>query len=486
MKLFSSQEVFCNLVPMRTYAIYCGGQFIETNEPLLIKNKFTGKNYAKTFLANRIILDKAIEQSQLALEPCKSLSSFEKRKALTFISQQIEKNKNRLAELLCIESAKPIRYAIVEIERAAETFQIAAEECQRLPKEFISLDRRENAKGKFGFVNYFPIGIVAGISPFNFPLNLAVHKIAPAIASGCPIILKPSSLTPLSTLELAKIISHTDLPLGAVSILPMNRSVGNSLVEDERINMLSFTGSPEVGWNLKRQSGKKKVVLELGGNAGVIISDNVEVQGVVAKCIQGAFAYSGQICIHAQRFFVHENQFEKFSKLMMSAVKKLKCGNPLLAEIDISNLIDEKNAIRIEEWVNEAKQQGAKILCGGKRKGTFYAPTILTNTKTNMKVNAEEVFGPVVCIEKYSGSIKNAINMINDSKYGLQCGVFTDSIEELDAVFQSAEVGGVLHNQVPTVRYDEMPYGGIKESGLGREGVRYAIADMLEPKILVK
>lgn len=468
------------------YPIYCGGQFIKTDETLIVKNKFNQKNYATTFLADEIVLNNAIHQALLAKSFCKNLSAFEKRKALIYISQQIDKNKKRLAELLCIESGKPIRYAIVEIERAAETFQIAAEECLCLPKEMIGLDRRENSKAKMGYVTYFPIGIVAGISPFNFPLNLAVHKIAPAIASGCPIILKPSSLTPLSTLELAKIISQTDLPPGAVSILPMSRSVGNLLVEDERINLLSFTGSPEVGWNLKKQSGKKKVVLELGGNAGVIITKNVDVKDIVSKCIQGAFAYSGQICIHAQRFFVHENSYESFLKLMVNAARKLKYGNPLLMETDLSDVIDEKNAMRIEEWVNEAKQHGAKVLCGGKRKGTFYEPTILTNTKTSMKVNGEEVFGPVICVEKYKGSIQNAIEMLNDSKYGLQCGVFTDSIQELDEVFKHAEVGGVIHNQVPTIRYDEMPYGGIKESGLGREGVKYAIADMLEPKILVK
>lgn len=468
------------------YPIYCGGQFIKTDETLIVKNKFNQKNYATTFLANEKIINSAIQQAILAKDLCTNLSAFEKRKVLIYISQQIDKNKKRLAELLCIESGKPIRYAIVEIERAAETFQIAAEECLRLPKEMIGLDRRENSKAKMGYVNYFPVGIIAGISPFNFPLNLAVHKIAPAIASGCPIILKPSSLTPLSALELAKIISQTDLPFGAVSILPMSRSVGNLLVEDERINLLSFTGSPEVGWNLKKQSGKKKVVLELGGNAGVIITENVNLKDVIPKCIQGAFAYSGQICIHTQRFFVHEKNYPSFVKLLVSETRKLKYGDPLLLETDVSNIIDETNAIRIEEWVNEAKRQGAKVLCGAIRKGTFYEPTILTNTKTNMKVNGEEVFGPVICVEKYKGSIQNAIEMLNDSKFGLQCGVFTDSIQELDDVFKQAEVGGVIHNQVPTIRYDEMPYGGIKESGLGREGVRYAIADMLEPKILVK
>jgi acyl-CoA reductase-like NAD-dependent aldehyde dehydrogenase len=396
------------------------------------------------------------------------------------------KTKKKLAEVLCIESGKPWRYAVAEIARGAETFRVASEESKRLPKEYLDLAWTEGGKGKEGLVKYFPIGLVAGISPFNFPLNLAAHKVAPAIATGCPIILKPASTTPLSTLELARIIHKTNLPPGSVSVIPMNRETGNRLATDARINMLSFTGSPKVGWKLKEQSGKKKVVLELGGNAGVIVSNTKDLEKMISKCVTSAFAYSGQICIHAQRFYVHPLLFEKFCEKMSHGAMNLKSGDPLKEDTVFSNMIDDQNAERVENWVNEALVQGAQLLCGGKRESRYYQPTILTNTTSSMKVNCEEIFGPVICIEKYNGEIADAVRLINDSIFGLQCGVFTDSIEELDYVFRNVEVGGVIHNDVPTLRFDHMPYGGIKESGLGREGVKYAIADMLEARVLVK
>ncbi len=466
--------------------IFLAGNFITTDQKLDVTNKYTGRLFTQTFLADAKLLDKAISAAEKAKPACKDLSSHEKFAALKFIAEQLENKKAHLAKVLSIESGKPIVYAIAEIERAAQTFLIAAEECKRLPKEYMSLDWTPNGKGKEGIINYFPIGIVAGIAPFNFPLNLAVHKIAPAVAAGCPIILKPASTTPLSTLELANIIHETDLPKGMVSILPMDRKTGNLLVTDERISLLSFTGSPVIGWELKKQSGKKKVVLELGGNAGVIISKDVDLKKIIAKCITGAFAYSGQICIHAQRFIVHTDIFEEFLSLMKKETEKLLSGDPIKKETRISVMIDEENAKRVANWVTEAVAEGAILVCGGKRKKSFYEPTILTNTTSKMKVNAEEVFGPVICIEKYNGKIEDAVKKINDSKFGLQCGIFTDSVSELDHCFKNIEVGGIIHNDVPTLRFDQMPYGGIKESGLGREGVKYAIMDMLEAKILVK
>jgi len=468
------------------YKLFCGGEFLTSAAEHPVKNKYTGKTYAITYLADKRILDKAIKAAENAKPLCKELTSLQKYTALKFISDELEKNKKHLAEVLAIESAKPLVYALGEIERSIQTFLIAAEECKRLPKDYMSLDWTANGKNKEGLVNYFPIGIVAGISPFNFPMNLAVHKIAPAIAAGCPIILKPASSTPLSTLELAKIIAQTELPKGAVSILPMDRKTGNLLVTNERIQLLSFTGSPEIGWELKKQSGKKKVVLELGGNAGVIISKNSDYKKIIDKCVMGAFSYSGQICIHAQRFFVHEKIYNEFVKLMQTETKKILTGDPLKKETKLSVLIDEENAKRVEAWVNEALDKGAQLLSGGKRKGNFYEATILNHTKKGMKVFDEEVFGPVICLEKYNGNIEDAVKKINDTKFGLQCGIFTDSIAELDYAYKHCEVGGVIHNDVPTLRFDQMPYGGVKESGLGREGVRYAIRDMMEAKVLVK
>lgn len=470
---------------MTEYSIYIGGYFATTATALPVNNPYTGEIFAQTFLAGPQELEAAITAAQSVQSELANMPSHKRYAILREIADAITKDRERLALVLCRESGKPMRYALGEIDRAAQTFLVAAEETKRLPKEYLSLDWTPAGEKKEGLVKYFPAGIVAGIAPFNFPLNLAVHKIAPAIAAGCPIILKPASSTPLSTLELAKIIDKTDLPKGAVSILPMNRTAGNQLVTDDRFALLSFTGSPEVGWEMKKHSGKKKVVLELGGNAGVIVTPSADLETAVKKCLTGGFAYSGQICIHAQRIFIQQKSFEKFASAFCEGVKKLIIDNPEKTTTDVSVMIDEANAIRVENWVNEAVSSGAKILCGGRREGLFYQPTVLTGTNTNMKVNCEEVFGPVVILEPYS-QFDDAVRMINDTKFGLQAGVFTNEIPEMENAFQQIQCGGIILNDVPTFRVDHMPYGGIKDSGLGREGVKYAILDMMEAKILVK
>lgn len=470
---------------MTSYKIYVGGEFVETTNKLELKNPFSNELFASTFLAGQEELEQAIQKAEAVKGILKKLPSYKRYEILMQIATEIKNNRIHLATVLASESAKPMKYALGEIDRAAQTFIVAAEESKRLPKEYLSLDWTPAGEGKEGIVNYFPVGLVAGIAPFNFPMNLAVHKIAPAIAAGCPIILKPASSTPLSTLELAKIIDRTALPKGAVSVLPMNRIAGNQLVTDERFQLLSFTGSPVVGWEMKRNAGKKKVVLELGGNAAVIVTQTAEIEKAISKCVTGGFAYSGQICIHAQRFYVHESVFDKFVSAFIEATKKLKVGDPLDPLTDISSMIDEENAKRVEAWIKEAIDQGAKVLLGGKRKATYVEPTILTNTKNAMKVCAEEVFGPVVVIEKYE-NFQEAIDQVNASRFGLQAGLFTNYQKEIDLAFNEIEVGGLIINDVPTFRVDHMPYGGVKDSGLGREGVKYAIMDMLEPKILVK
>ncbi len=470
---------------MKTYKLYSAGKFLTSKKVLEVRNPYNGALIAKTWLADKSILNKTIEKALSLKDTLRSLSSLQKFMILSRISQELNANKQYLAEIMALESAKPLKYTLAEIDRSVQTFLIAAEESKRLPKDYLSLDWTANGADREGLVNYFPIGLVAGIAPFNFPMNLAVHKLAPAIAAGCPIILKPASSTPLSCLELAKIIDKTDLPKGAVSILPMDRETGNLLVTDERFQLLSFTGSPDVGWKMKAQAGKKKVVLELGGNAATIIAESADLKDALPKSLMGAFSYSGQICIHAQRFIVHESHVKAFTAAMKAATLKLKYGNPVKADTDISAMIDEENAIRVEQWIAEALKQGAKLICGGKRKGTYVEPTILTNCNASMKVYAEEVFGPVICINSYK-TIQEAIDMANNTKFGLQCGVFTDSVAELDQCFRQIDVGGIIHNHVPTLRFDQMPYGGIKESGLGREGVKYAIMDMMEAKVLVK
>lgn len=469
----------------KEYHIYAAGKFITSNQKLEVRNPFDDSLVAATYLADKEILDQTITHALSLKQKLADLSSLKKFEILKQISESLKAKREYLAEVLCLESGKPLKYALAEIDRSIQTFLIAAEESKRIPKEYIVMDWTINGEGKEGMVNYFPIGLIAGIAPFNFPMNLAVHKIAPAIASGCPIILKPASSTPLSCLELAKIIDATELPKGAVSILPMDRKTGNLLVTDERFKLLTFTGSPVVGWQMKNQSGKKKVVLELGGNAATIITETADLKDALPKSLMGAFAYSGQICIHAQRFIVHDSLYQKFIEELKAETLKLKYGNPNDLNTDVSNMIDEENAIRVETWINEAIEQGAKLICGGKRKGTFVEPTILVNCNNTMKVYAEEVFGPVICINSYK-QINEAIALANDTKFGLQCGVFTNSVSELNQCFNEIEVGGVIHNHTPILRFDHMPYGGVKESGLGREGVKYAMHDMLEPKVLVK
>jgi len=470
---------------MKEYKPYLAGEFITTSKLLEVTNPYSGEVVAKTWIVGKHELEQAIEKALSVGKTMAEYPTYLRYEALMQIVEELKERKQELAIILAAEAGKPMRYAKGEIERAIQTFTIAAEESKRLPGEVLSLDWTRPGHGKQGVVKYFPIGLVAGISPFNFPMNLAVHKIAPAIASGNPIILKPSTSTPLSTLALAEIIDKTNLPKGGVSILPMDRNSGNQLVTDDRIKLLSFTGSPVVGWKMKAESGRKKVLLELGGNAGVIVTRSADIDHAVARCLVGGFAFSGQVCIHSQRIYVEEAVFEEFATKFVAGAKALKRGAPEEDETEISAMIDENNARRVEGWVNEAVEEGAKILCGGKREGSFYHATVLSDTLPRMKVCALEVFGPVVTLESVK-SFEVAVEEINNSNYGLQAAVFTTSIYEMDYAYANLEVGGVIINEVTTFRVDHMPYGGVKNSGLGREGVKYSIMEMMEPRILVR
>lgn len=470
---------------METFLPYLAGNFIQTSHSHTIINPHTGQPVAQTWLCSEEEIETAIRIGMEATPAMASFPAWKRYEALRFISDELIKNKAYHADLLAREAAKPLRYAITEIERAAQTFLVAAEESKRIHGEVIRLDWTPSGLGKEGIIKKFPIGLIAGISPFNFPLNLAVHKIAPAIASGNPIILKPASSTPLSTLALARIIHQTDLPKGAVSILPASRTAGNKLVTDDRIKLLSFTGSDSVGWEMKKHCGKKKTVLELGGNAGVIISSSADIPSILETCIQGAFAYAGQICIHAQRFFVHASHYNAFVDAMKQRAEQIRIGPPELSETEFSAMIDKSNAQRVESWISEAVSSGAEVVYGAKRNKNLVYPTILTHTHPSMKVNAEEIFGPVITVEPFN-EFSEAIQKINQSKFGLQAGVFTQRLDEMNQAFEHIFAGGIILNNVPTLRFDHMPYGGVKDSGIGREGVKYAMEDMLETKILVK
>ncbi len=466
-------------------ALYCGGLFIQTQQAIDVINSCDQSLVGSCCLAGSEELEKAIAAAFLAEKALRDSSSFERTSWLLSIASGILKEKQELALILSREACKPIRFALAEVERAAQVFTVAAEETRRIPSESITLDWTPAGKGREGLIKYFPVGLVAGISPFNFPLNLTAHKIAPALAASCPIILKPATRTPLTTLALARIIDATELPKGSVSIMPMDRTTGNLLVTDERFKLLSFTGSPDVGWKMKTDAGKKKVVLELGGNAGVIVTDSCDLQETVRKCIAGGFSYAGQVCIHTQRIYVDQRIFEDFKEQFVIAAKRLNPGPPEHPDTEIAAMIDETNAVRVEHWVKDAAASGAKVLCGGTRKGAFVEPTVLTNTDFSMNVCCKEIFGPVVTLEPFS-SFDQAVDWVNNSEFGLQAGVFTNNIQQMDYAFKHLEVGGLIINDVPTYRVDHMPYGGVKNSGLGREGVRYAMLEMMEPRLLVK
>lgn len=465
--------------------IYCAGHFIDTPNTVEVINPYDGRVVSTTFLAGEDELKRAVNMARQVADEMAMLPAFKKAEILFEIIDGLEREKSVFAEIIAKEAGKPWRYALGEVNRAIQTFTVAAEEAKRIPSEMLQLDWTPAGEGREGLVKYFPLGPIGAISPFNFPLNLAVHKLAPALAAGCPVVLKPATKTPLATLELAKVIDKTSLPKGAISILPMDRTIGTLMVKDEGLKMLTFTGSPEVGWMMKQNCGKKKIALELGGNAGVIVTPSADIKKAIERCVFGAFAYSGQVCIHAQRIWVHDAVYDHFVKQFVEKTNALVLGDPMNEATEVSVMIDDANAQRVEEWIQLAVKDGAEVLVGGERKGRMITPTVLTNTRPGMHVCAKEVFGPVVTIEKYA-SFQDAVRAVNNSKYGLQAGVFTDSISEMNTAHNYMEVGGVIINDVPTFRVDHMPYGGVKDSGIGREGVKYAMREMMEPRILVK
>ena len=382
------------------------------------------------------------------------------------------------------EAGKPIKASRTEVERAIFTFNVAAEESTRIYGEYIPLDWQEFTAGRWGLVRRFPLGPIAGITPFNFPLNLVAHKVAPAIASGCSMVLKPAPQTPLSAFLLAECVQQAGWPDGALNVLPLSNEDAGLLVTDERIKLISFTGSAPVGWQIKKNAGKKKVILELGGNAGVIVHSDADLAYAADRCVAGGFGYAGQTCISVQRILVERSVYGQFLDLFLAGVKKLKIGDPLEESTDLGPLIRESDAIRASQWIEEAVRTGARVLVGGKRNGPLLEPTVLTGTRPDMKVNCQEIFAPVVTVESYD-DFHAAVRQINNSPYGLQAGIFTRDVKLLFNAYEELEVGGVIAGDVPAFRIDHMPYGGVKDSGLGREGLRCAIEEMTEPKLLV-
>ncbi|MBI4686985.1 MAG: aldehyde dehydrogenase family protein [Nitrospirae bacterium] len=465
------------------FPLLLGGRHLETSDILKVINPFNGDLSTTVCRAGIKEAEAAIEAAHNARDKTAKMPSHAKADILQNISNRIISQKEELAKAITLECGKPVTDSRAEVERAALTFRIASEEAARLGGEFIPLDRNKFSEGRWGITRRFPAGTVFGITPFNFPLNLVSHKIAPAIAAGNTIILKPASKTPATALMLGDIIMDAGLPENCLSVIPCSNEVAEKIIADERIKVLSFTGSATVGWRLKQTANQKKVILELGGNAGVIIDKACDIEYAAERCVTGAFSYAGQVCISVQRIYVHEKIYERFQELFIQKVKTLKLGDPIEDSTNIGPMIDLENISRVEAWVNEAKEKGAKVLTGGKREGNFYEPTVLMDTTPEMKVSCMEVFAPVVTLAKIK-DFNEGIQAVNNSQYGLQAGVFTDSIKHAFTAFEGIEAGGVIINDVPTYRVDHMPYGGVKMSGFGREGIKYAIEEMTEIRLM--
>ena len=468
-----------------TYPLYLNNKAAQPNTDLAVTDKYTGAVAFETALATPDVIDQAIAGAVRAAEPMARLPAYERQGVLQHCVDRFKARFDELAYALCVEAGKPIKDAEGEVTRLIDTFRIAAEESVRMTGELQPLDISPRAKGYMGIWKRVPIGPCSFISPFNFPLNLAAHKIAPAIAVGCPFVMKPASRTPLGALIMGEVLAECDvLPEGAFSILPASRDGADMFTVDERLKLLSFTGSPAVGWDLKARAGKKKVVLELGGNAAVIVDKDADLADALERVVFGAFYQSGQSCISVQRIIIHEAVYDAFKAMLVKRTRALVMGNPHDRKTFIGPMIDVKEAQRLDNWIEEAVQGGAKLLTGGKRDGAMLEATLLEGVNRSATLYREEAFGPVAILSSFA-KFEDALAEVNDSKFGLQAGVFTRDLFRMFDAWDRLEVGGVLINDVPSYRVDNMPYGGVKDSGLGREGVRFAMEDMTEIRNLV-
>ena len=468
----------------RTFPFYVANRPEAPNSDLEVTDKHDGSVAFRTALAGPGDVERALAAAESARAAMRRLPAYEREAVLRHCTERFEARADELAAVLCTEAGKPVRDARGEVARLVDTFRIAAAESLRIGGEVIPLEVSPRAHGYSGRFKRVPAGVCSFITPFNFPLNLVAHKVAPAIAAGCPFVLKPASLTPVGALMIAEILAETDLPPGAFSVLPAGRDAADALVTDARPALLSFTGSAAVGWDMKARAGKKKVVLELGGNAAVIVDRDTDLEDAVERIVVGAFYQSGQSCISVQRILVHETVYEGFRDRLAEAVRAVVCGDPKDEETVVGPMISEAEASRVEKWVRSAVAAGASLVCGGTRTGTMIAPTLLENVPAGEPVAAEEVFGPVAILDRFA-SFDDAIAKANAGRYGLQAGVFTRDVYNAEKAWNELEVGGVIIGDVPSWRVDHMPYGGVKDSGLGREGLRFAIEDMTEIRMLV-
>ncbi|MGB0641086.1 MAG: aldehyde dehydrogenase family protein [Myxococcota bacterium] len=466
------------------YPYFLANQAHQPNLDLPVRDKHTGEVVSNVALADAVAIETAITAAHDACEAMRAMPAHKRQSILNHCVQRFQERFDEFADILCIESGKPIKDARGEVTRLIDTFRYAAEESVRMPGEVMEMAISPRAEGYSGMWKRVPIGPCSFIAPFNFPLNLAAHKIAPAIAVGCPFVLKPASLTPIGALMIGEILAETDLPTGAFSILPCHRDGADLFTTDERLKLLSFTGSPEVGWALKSRAGKKKVVLELGGNAACIVDADADLDDVIPRLIVGAFYQSGQSCIGVQRVLIHESRYAETRERFVAATKALKMGDPKQSDTFIGPMISDKEASRLHSWINEAINQGATLLCGGGREGSMLEATLLEGVPKDSDAYAKEAFGPLACLSSFT-DFDAALAEVNDSVFGLQAGVFTRDIYKIQRAWDTLDVGGVIIGDIPNWRVDHMPYGGVKDSGIGREGIRYAMEDMSEMRLLV-
>jgi len=454
------------------------------NADLTVMDKYSGEVATRVAMADTATIDEAIASAVAAAKPLAEMPPYARQAVLNHCVRRFEERAKELAMSLCIEAGKPIRDSRGEVSRLIDTFRIASEESVRMTGEVMNLEISPRARGYRGMFKRVPIGPCSFISPFNFPLNLAAHKVAPALAVGCPFVLKPASRTPIGSLIIGEVLAETDLPQGAFSILPCHRDGADLFTTDDRLKLLSFTGSPAVGWDLKAKAGKKKVVLELGGNAACIVDADADLNDAVDRLVFGAFYQSGQSCIGVQRIIAHENVYDELKEKLIAATKQLVVGDPKDETTFIGPMISEKEAQRLESWIASANEAGGTLLCGGSRKGAILDATLMEDVPKDQTICTHEAFGPVAVLSRFS-SFDDALSEVNESAFGLQAGVFTRDLYKMQQAWDQLDVGGIVIGDVPSWRVDNMPYGGVKDSGLGREGVRFAMEDMTEIRNLV-
>jgi acyl-CoA reductase-like NAD-dependent aldehyde dehydrogenase len=472
-----------------SYPYYLANEAIFANQDLEVTDKYSGEVATRVALADEVAIDKAIAAAEASQEAMRKMAPYERRDILNHCVKRFTERAEEMALALCIEAGKPIKDARGEVGRLIDTFRIAAEESVRMSGEIMNLEVTPRARGYTGMYKRVPIGPCSFISPFNFPLNLAAHKVAPALAVGCPFVLKPASRTPIGALIIGEVLAETNLPKGAFSILPCSRDGADLFTVDERFKLLSFTGSPSVGWDLKARAGKKPVILELGGNAACIVDEDTDKEAgdlddAVERIIFGAFYQSGQSCIGVQRILVHESLYEKFKQKFIAKVAVLKMGDPKDEKTFVGPMISLSEANRLKGWIDEAVELGGDLLVGGKQDGAMLEATVLENVPNHAQLNTEEAFGPAAILSSFS-HFDDALKEVNNSKFGLQAGIFTRDLYKMNKAWDELEVGGVVIGDVPSWRVDNMPYGGVKDSGVGREGIRFAMEDMTEIRLLV-